>query len=246
MFHNRIGGLVRVLPLVLLVPCITSCVTSQSHQRALDEKDTTIRELRDERAKLKAQIQGLAASRDDALGQLAEAGSPAEPAAAEPAPQAAPKRESFPELDSVGVSYGMRDGNMVLSIPSSISFASGKADLSEEGKKALKKVASTLKREYADAHLSVEGHTDADPIKKSSFASNRDLSVARAMAVLRFLVEDCGVPDDRCIVAGHGQYDPVAPNKKDADKAKNRRVDIVVIQKGGPSASQSGGQHAHE
>lgn len=219
----------RAFLLVLLVPVFTSCVTGQSHQRALDEKDATIRELRDERARLKSQMQGLAASRDDALGQLAEASSPTE-TPSEPAAKA-PTRAEFPELDSVGVSYGVRDGNMVLSIPSSITFASGKAELSDAGRKALKSVAATLKREYPDAHYSVEGHTDADPIKKSGFASNRDLSVARAMAVLRYMVEDCGVSDDRCIVAGHGQYDPVADNKKDADKAKNRRVDIVVLRK---------------
>ncbi|MCY2960322.1 MAG: OmpA family protein [Planctomycetota bacterium] len=242
MFQHRLEWLARAIPLVLLVPFFSGCVTSQSHQRALDEKDNTIRELRDERAQLKAQLQGLAASRDDALGQLAEAGSRPESAASEPAAPVA--AATFPELDSVGVSYGVRDGHMVLSIPASITFASGKAELSDDGRKALKKVASTLQREYPEAHFSVEGHTDADPIKKSGFASNRDLSVARAMAVLRFLVEDCGVADDRCIVAGHGQYDPVASNKKDADKAKNRRVEIVVL--GTASAPRSSSHRAHE
>lgn len=215
----------RVLPLVLVVPFLAACVTNQSHQRALDEKELTIRELREERARLKSQIQGIAADRDDALGQLAEAGTREEAA---PAPAAAPA-QSFPELDSVGVGYGLRDGNMVLTIPAAITFASGKADLSADGKRALKKVASTLLKEYPGARFSVEGHTDADPIQKSGFGSNRELSVARALAVLRFLVEDCGIPDERCIVAGHGQYDPVAGNAKDAEKARNRRVEIVVL-----------------
>lgn len=185
-----------------------------------------ISDLRDERTRLKAQIQSLTDSRDEALGQIVDANANSMPVEAAPE-----SKESFADLDSVGVSYGVRGGNMVLSIPSSITFASGKADLSESGRKALKKVASTLKKEYPDAHFSVEGHTDSDPIKKSGFASNRDLSVARAMAVLRYLVEDCGVEDERCVVAGHGQYDPVAANSKEADKAKNRRVDIVVLRK---------------
>jgi chemotaxis protein MotB len=226
MFQQHTIRIARLVPLVLAFPLFASCVTNQSHQRALDEKDATVRELRDERARLKGQIQSLAADRDDALGQLAEAGSRDTSAAPVEAPAAS---QSFPELDSVGVSYGMRDGQMVLSIPASITFASGKAELSSDGKKALKKVASTLLEAYPGARFSVEGHTDSDPIKKSSFASNRDLSVSRAMAVLRFLVEDCGIPDDRCIVAGHGQYQPVAGNAKDTDKAKNRRVEIVVL-----------------
>lgn len=225
MIRCKLHWLTRAMPLVLVLPFFASCVSNAALDRALEEKDQTISELRDERTRLKAQIQSLSDSRDEALGQLVDANTPT------PVEASTEKKESFADLDSVGVSYGVRGGNMVLSIPSSITFGSGKADLSESGRKALKKVASTLKTEYPDAHFSVEGHTDADPIKKSGFASNRDLSVARAMAVLRYLVEDCGVPDDRCVVAGHGQYDPVAANASDADKAKNRRVDIVVLRK---------------
>jgi len=227
MFQRFAGRLARAVALLLVVPVFSACVTSQSHDRALEEKDATIRELRDERARLKQQLQGLESSRDDVLGQLADADARATPAATEAA--APPPKQSFPELDQLGVSYGMRDGHMVLSIPASITFASGKAELSADGQAALKKVATTLKREYPEAHFSVEGHTDADPIKKSGFASNRDLSVARAMAVLRYMVENCGIPDEACIVAGHGQYDPVAASKKDSEKAKNRRVEIVVL-----------------
>jgi chemotaxis protein MotB len=121
---------------------------------------------------------------------------------------------------------------MVISIPSSITFASGQATLSKEGQKALQNVASTLKKEYPGAKYGIEGHTDSDPIKKSKFTSNRDLSIARAMAVLTYLVEECKIPDESCIVAGHGQYDPIGSNKSDSDKAKNRRVEIVVHQSG--------------
>jgi chemotaxis protein MotB len=229
MFHGKFGGFARVIPLLLLLPFFASCVTSQSHQRALDEKDKTISDLREERTQLKSQLQALANSRDEALGELADA-------SARPAPavhETAAEKTDFSELDAVGVGHSVRNGNVVISIPSSITFRSGKADLSDSGRKALQKVAATLKREYPDARFSVEGHTDADPINKSSFASNRDLSVARAMAVLRYLVEDCSVADDRCIVAGYGQYDPVASNSKDTDKAKNRRVEIVVLRKRG-------------
>jgi chemotaxis protein MotB len=118
---------------------------------------------------------------------------------------------------------------MVISVPSTVTFAAGQATLSDEGRKALKKVASTLKKEYPSMKYSIEGHTDADPIKKSKFNSNRELSVMRAMAVLEFLVSECEIADQKCVVAGHGQYDPVAGNDKDASKAKNRRVEIVVM-----------------
>lgn len=200
-----------------------ACTSPQQYKTALDEKDAQIRRLNEERVQLKAQVQTLKASLDAANGALADASAPKEAA---PAPQ---PEQRFPELDEVGVSYGMRDGNMVISVPSTITFAAGQATLSDEGKKALKKVASTLKKEYPTMKYSIEGHTDADPIKKSKFSSNRELSVMRAMAVLEFLVADCEVADANCVVAGHGQYEPVAGNDKDAGKAKNRRVEIVVM-----------------
>lgn len=200
------------------------CVSSRGHQQAMDQKDSEIRALREERASLKAQIQRQKSELDNARGEAAEAG-----ARIAEAPAAETK---FPELDSMGISYGMRDGNMVISIPSSITFASGQATLSKDGQKALQNVATTLRKEYAGAKYGIEGHTDSDPIKKSKFSSNRDLSIARAMAVLTYLVEECKIPDDACVVAGHGQYDPVGSNQSDADKAKNRRVEIVVHQGG--------------
>jgi len=199
-----------------------SCVSQRGYQQSMDQKEAEIRGLREERAALKAQIAKQRSELDAARGQASEASlklGAAEPAVPE---------ESFPELDKMGISYGMRDGNMVISIPSSITFASGQATLSKDGQAALKEVASTLKKQYTGARYEIEGHTDADPIKKSKFASNRELSIARAMAVLTYLVEECGVKDDQCVVAGFGQYDPVASNTNDQDKAKNRRVEIVV------------------
>jgi len=209
---------------LLLAASLASCVSSRGYQQAMDEKEAEIRALREERSTLKAQIQKQRSDLDSTRGQVAEASMrPAEPA---DAPESAETK--FPELDKMGISYGVRDGNMVISIPSSITFPSGQATLSKDGQKALKEVASTLKKQYARAKYEIDGHTDADPIKKSKFTSNRELSIARAMAVLTFLVEDCSIQDDQCVVAGYGQYDPVAKNDNDKDKAKNRRVEIVV------------------
>ncbi len=216
---------VQAAPLFLLLPLFQSCVSGQAHQRAIDEKEATIRALREEKVDLKQQLLALRSQHEEVLGQLSDATTQRP----EPAASKQQRQPDLSELDAVGISHGMRGGNMVISIPSSITFGSGQAKLSDSGKKALQKVASTLKREYGGARYSIEGHTDTDPIKKSGFDSNRDLSVTRAMAVLRYLVEECGIPDERCIVAGHGQYDPRAPNKTEADKSRNRRVEIVVL-----------------
>lgn len=208
--------------MLLFTPGLTSCVSQRLHQQALEEKDAEIRTLREERSALRIQNQQLKTNYESVHGQLADANArpPVEEPAARPEPQ-----QKIPELDEAGVGYGMRDGNMVITLPSSITFASGQATLSKEGQAALKKVAALLKKEYAKADYSIEGHTDDEPIKKSKFATNRELSYARAMAVLGYLVSDCGIKDDDCVLVAHGQYDPIVAK---GDKAKNRRVEIVV------------------
>jgi len=133
-----------------------------------------------------------------------------------------------PTLEGFNIDYGYKDGNFYLSIPAEVTFPSGKAELTKKGKEALQAVANKLLDEHKDGDYWIEGHTDTDPIKKSNWDSNRQLSVERAMAVLHYLVDECNVPDDRCVVAGHGQYDPVAANEDNAGKARNRRVEIVV------------------
>jgi chemotaxis protein MotB len=211
--------------MLLFTPGLTSCVSQRLHQQALEEKDAEIRQLREERSALKIQNQQLKTNYESVHGQLSDAN--ARPLAEQaPAPAPVPEPQAkIPELDDAGISYGMRDGNMVISIPSSITFASGQATLSKEGQGALKKVATLLKKEHAHAKYSIEGHTDDEPIKKSKFETNRELSYARAMAVLSYLVSDCGIKDDDCVVVAHGQYEPLVAK---GDKAKNRRVEIVV------------------
>src|SRR5262249_4689129 len=194
--HMNAKSLGSVVGIALLTIFQASCVSNRGYQQSMDLKDAEIRKLREERAQLKAQNQSLSSSLNSARVDAVPAGSKA-------AEQ--PEATKFREIDSMGITYGMRDGNMVISIPSSITFASGQAELSKDGQKALKEVASTLKAKYSDAKYSIEGHTDTDPIKKSKFTSNRDLSIARARAVLTWLVEECGIRDDQCIVVGHGQ-----------------------------------------
>jgi chemotaxis protein MotB len=204
-----------------LLPLAASCQTSQ-YQIALNERESENRALREERTALKNQMRDLQYQKESLETALAEANARLleEPVAA--------SVQSFPELDQYGIGYGTRDGRMVISIPSGISFGSGKAELSEQGKDALTAVARTLINEYASGEYWIEGHTDNDPIRKSKFGTNRDLSLARAMAVLHYLVEDTGIPDGQCVVAGWGEYRPLTANDSSENKARNRRVEIVV------------------
>ena len=206
---------------------LTGCASNQALRQALHERDAEIRDLLDEQSTLEAELaranterSGLESALQDAASRLRD-----RPEAIEPnAPLSA-----FPDLDAEGITYARRDGNIVFSVPSAVTFGSGKASVTASGKKALKALGNRMKSEFASSALFyVEGHTDSDPIRKSSFESNRHLSLERALAVHEFLVSECQIEDDRFVVVGHGQYSPVASNDSTANKARNRRVEVIV------------------
>jgi chemotaxis protein MotB len=216
-------------PLVLLFISITlgmtSCTSPDQYRQAIGERDSEISRLQDERAQLKGDRQRLLSEIDSMSGQLRDASMKLR---AKPRVVEAPAQSS---LSNLGVGYAYRDGVAVITIPSAISFSSGKATLSKTGKQALHEVAKVLQRQHPGAVYSIEGHTDTDPISKSKFVNNRDLSLERATAVLTHLVVECEVLDESCVVVGHGQYRPVDPGTSKTAKAKNRRVEIVVYGK---------------
>jgi chemotaxis protein MotB len=111
-----------------------------------------------------------------------------------------------------------------------IFFDSGKATLKPGGKDVLKKVGDALKG-YENKVIRVVGHTDNVPVAKSlqgTFPSNWELSVARATNVVRYL-QEVGVPPERMVASGRGEYDPVATNDTPEGRQKNRRIEIMLI-----------------
>jgi chemotaxis protein MotB len=83
--------------------------------------------------------------------------------------------------------------------------------------------------------ISVVGHTDNVPIKSGPFATNWELSVMRATTVARFLIEEMGIPAQQLSVTGHSYYKPQVNNDTSANRAKNRRVEIIVSREQQPT-----------
>jgi chemotaxis protein MotB len=113
-----------------------------------------------------------------------------------------------------------------------IFFDSGKATLKKEGKEVLKKVGDALKG-YENKIIRVVGHTDNVKMAKAlqaTFPTNWELSVARATSVVRFL-QEVGIPPERMLAAGRAEYDPVAPNDTPEGRQKNRRIEIMLLDK---------------
>ncbi len=127
-----------------------------------------------------------------------------------------------------GVSLNMEDRGLVITFLDEILFDSGKAKIKSEAHDALDRVASVVTSKAADMDIGVEGHTDNQPIKYSGWASNWELSTARATAVLHYL-EEKGVAPKHLAAIGYGENRPVADNATEEGRRKNRRVEIVIL-----------------
>ena len=134
------------------------------------------------------------------------------------------------EIGNRQVKVEMQDKGLVITFVSEVLFDSGKAKLRGDSLPKLDKVAGVLNTTVADLNVGIEGHTDNEPIKKSGWRSNWELSSARALSVLHYLSEkDVGEP--RMAAIGYGEYKPVAGNEGREGRQKNRRVEIVILPK---------------
>lgn len=119
---------------------------------------------------------------------------------------------------------------------SEVFFLSASADLQESGKEQLGKLAETLKEisktipKDINWIMNVIGHTDKRPINSPQFRSNWELSAARAISVVKFLVEQ-GIPPERLSATGYGEYQPTDPGNDDAALSRNRRIELKFNQK---------------
>jgi flagellar motor protein MotB len=123
------------------------------------------------------------------------------------------------ELISTPEGYAFRVAGGVL-------FSSGQNTLSEQGKKTLSDLASSLE----GRRVRVEGHTDDVPIQRSQWGTNLRLSVERSMAVADYLIQTARLPAARVGVAGYGEYRPAVQGSDEAARQKNRRVEILLLE----------------
>ncbi|NIY75947.1 peptidoglycan -binding protein [Thalassospira sp. HF15] len=119
---------------------------------------------------------------------------------------------------------------------SEVLFGSGSADLGEDGKEQLAKLGQTLTTIAADIPddidwvMRVDGHTDKVPIRNLQFASNWELSAARAISVVKFLI-DQGVAPNRLVAAGFGEYQPLDNRDDEIAYRRNRRIEFKITER---------------
>jgi len=125
------------------------------------------------------------------------------------------------------VALSITQRGLVISLKEAGFFDSGSAKLKQDSILTLRGIAEGL-QQYAN-RFRVEGHTDSVPIRSSEFRSNWELSTARATNVIHFLVESAGFSPNVLSAVGYGEFQPLVANDTPEQRAKNRRVDIVVL-----------------
>jgi chemotaxis protein MotB len=246
--HLRFGNIVVMGGLIALIA--TGCVSTGKFEKmqadkngeiaALQQQKTDLegqkKSLEDQKVKLEQDISGL----KQQTATLEQKNKSAEQEKAALLAASQQRQQQYEQLVQ-GLSKEVEKGQLqvrqyqnmlAVDLAEQIFFDSGRAALKKEGKEVLKKVAEALKG-YENKVIRVVGHTDNVPLAKSlqgTFPTNWELSVARATTVVRFL-QDAGIPPERLIPAGRGEYEPVAPNDTPEGRQKNRRIEIMLIDK---------------
>jgi chemotaxis protein MotB len=141
------------------------------------------------------------------------------------------ENEMRADLESKDVTISSLQGRLTVSILDRVLFDSGEAILKPDGQAVMRKVAALL-AEHPRLQIQVIGHTDNMPIRpdaRSRFASNWELSTARALAAVHFLTESAGVDTRRVGAVGYGEFRPIADNSTADGRAKNRRIEIAIL-----------------
>jgi chemotaxis protein MotB len=116
---------------------------------------------------------------------------------------------------------------LVVSLPEEAAFGVGSTDVTGEARTLIGRVAAAVGQ--TPNPMRIEGHTDDVPIRTPRFASNWELSTARASAVVAYLVEQEGFDPARLSAAGYGEFHPRVANDTAENRARNRRIDIVIL-----------------
>ena len=133
------------------------------------------------------------------------------------------------EIKDKQVSLKMMDKGLVITVVGDLLFDSGKAKIRPEAHGVLNKVGKVLKENVPNNLIGIEGHTDNIPIKFSGWKTNWELSTARALSVLHYLVENENISPQRLSAIGYGEFHPVSDNDSKEGRQLNRRVEIVIL-----------------
>lgn len=236
--------MVKIIVSSLLFFSLTNCVSNSTHKELQNKHDATTKELETTRAKV-SELETLTAQLEQQLGK-ASANKKSMANSIQHMKDALKKESDrkkevekrlgefrklltrFKSLTDAGeLSIQIKDGKMVVVLPSDVLFKSGSARLSKKGQETIQKVAGVLVT-IPKKQFQVEGHTDNVPIKTKKYSSNWKLASARALTVLN-IMKKAGMPEARMSAAAFGDTKPVASNESKDGRKLNRRIEVVVV-----------------
>ncbi len=134
-------------------------------------------------------------------------------------------------FENQGLTITQKNGKVYVSLDEKLLFKSGSTEVDVNGVSALKKLVKVLEQN-PDINIMIEGHTDDVPvIQGSSYKDNWDLSVQRATAIVRILLDGTTINPKRLIASGRGEFMPVDTRKTPEARQKNRRTEIILTPK---------------
>jgi chemotaxis protein MotB len=212
----------------------TTTVESHNLQARLDEATAIDQRLRSELERLGKNVDQLLADRGTISRALEEAKARlVELRTAQAASEARTALlnqlvAKFKKVSEGGaITLVIRDGLIVLTLPSDTAFDGAQTTLRAEGQRALTAVAPVL-QSIPNRKFQVAGHTDNVPVGNGRAGSNWELSVARAASVVRFLIAHA-VPPAALSAAGYAEFSPLYPNDTPQHRAQNRRIEITLV-----------------
>lgn len=139
-------------------------------------------------------------------------------------------RNALLSFKSDELSVEVKNGKVYVSMSDKLLFKSGSAAIEAKGLEAIKVLADVLNKN-GDIDILVEGHTDSNPIKTALYSDNWDLSVARAISIVRILTAEYNITPTRLTASGKGEFSPRATNATPEGRASNRRTEIILSPK---------------
>ncbi|MBW2164259.1 MAG: OmpA family protein [Deltaproteobacteria bacterium] len=137
------------------------------------------------------------------------------------------KRELAEHIDKMGnMDAKVIEGGVSIILKEKLFFKTGMSEIEEKNYPSLKNLSSILQK--TDCQIRVEGHTDDVPIENKRFPSNWELSVARAVNVVKYFISKGNISPERLSAAGYGDSKPLYPNVSDHNRELNRRVGIIL------------------
>ncbi len=200
--------------------------TQQQVQDLESENEQIQAELQSEKERLNGEIASIKQDLDNAKSQMAQVSEKLNMTEEELTDLRKEINDMFAGYKASGLNMEARDGRLYLMTDSGIQYNSGSSRLSSEERSALDALASKLSSNK-DLHILVEGHTDDVPVKEgAAIGNNWNLSVARAMGVVRYLIRQ-GVDPSQVAAVARGEYMPTADNDTAEGRAENRRTVIL-------------------